>query len=207
MDTTSRCYYCRFQVNPQNEFCPLCNYPVSPAKEEAFLKVELDALRQAAAYGRANMKVSDLILRYQSRLQVLQRRASKLAPALPVVQPASHREAVVSTSLKIPLAEIPTARAEERKPVAVPAQGVTGTPRRVFFWQSFFADQAINIVASLGAFLILVGALGFPPTTPNLLLAFPIVFILHALFGITGFTTYLSPSFRVVATIYTIISP
>src|SRR5947209_1846067 len=205
MDTTSRCYYCRFQVNPQNEFCPLCNYPVSPAKEEAFLKVELDALRQAAAYGGAKMKVSDLILRYQSRLQVLQRRASKLAPALPVVQPASHREAVVSTSLKIPLAEIPTVRAEERKPVTVPVQSRTGTPRRVFFWKSFFADQAINIVASLGAFLILVGALGFTATTPNLLLAFAIVFIVHAVFGITGFTTYRFAPFRIVATFYTII--
>jgi len=205
MDTTSRCYYCRFPVNPQNEFCPGCNYPVSPAKEEAFLKAELDALRQAAAYGGANMKVSDLILRYQSRLQALHMRASKPAPALPVVQPANHREAGVSTSLKIPLAETPTGRAEERKPVAVPAQGATGTPRRVFSWKSFFADQAINIVASLGAFLILVGALGFTATTPNLLLAFEIVFIVHAVFGITGFTTYRFASFRIVATIYTII--
>src|SRR5205807_4965427 len=160
MDTTSRCYYCRFPVNPQNEFCPGCNYPVSPAKEEAFLKAELDTLRQAAAFGGANMKVSDLILRYQSRLQALHMRASKPAPAFPVVQPANHREEAVSTSLKIPLAETPTGRAEERKPVAVPAQGATGTPRRVFSWKSFFADQAINIVASLGAFLILVGALG-----------------------------------------------
>src|SRR6202521_1264217 len=99
MDTTSRCYYCRFPVNPQDEFCPRCNYPVSPAKEEAFLKAELEVLRQAAAYGGANVKVSDLILRYQSRLQALHMRASNPAPAFPVVQPASQREEGVSTGL------------------------------------------------------------------------------------------------------------
>src|SRR5437588_4614749 len=143
MDTTSHCYYCRVPVNPQNEFCPGCNYPVSPAKEEAFLKAELNALRQAAAFGGANTKVSDLILRYQSRRQALHIRSSKPAPALPVLQPANHREERVSTGLKIPPAETPSARAQERKPVAVPAQGVTGTPRRVFSWKSFFADQAI----------------------------------------------------------------
>src|SRR5205807_9155936 len=205
MDTTSRCYYCRFPVNPQNEVCPGCNYPVSPAKEEAFLKAELDALRQAAVYGGANTKVSDLILRYQSRLQALHMRAIKPVPALPAVQTANHHEEAVSTGLKIPPAETPNARVQERKPAAVPAQGATGTPHRVFSWKSFFADQAINIVASLGAFLILVGALGFTATTPNLLLAFEIVFIVHAVFGITGFTTYRFALFRIVATIYTII--
>src|SRR5258708_34828656 len=78
-------------------------------------------------------------------------------------------------------------------------------PRRVFSWRSFFADQAINIVASLGAFLILAGALGFTATTSNLLLSFLVVFAVHAVFGITGFITYRFPTFRVVATIYTII--
>src|ERR1700694_2687368 len=145
METTSHCYYCSLPVNPQNEFCPLCKYPVSPAKEEAFLKAELEALRQAAVYGGANMKVSDLILRYQSRLQALHMRASKPAPAFPVVQPASQREEGVSTRLNIPLVATRIGRAAERKPGAIPAQAATGTPRRVFSWKSFFADQAINI--------------------------------------------------------------
>src|SRR5260221_606633 len=78
-------------------------------------------------------------------------------------------------------------------------------PRHVFSWKSFFADQAINIVASLGAFLILAGALGFTTTTSSLLLSFLVVFAVHAVFGITGFITYLFHTFRVVATIYTII--
>lgn len=79
------------------------------------------------------------------------------------------------------------------------------TPRLVFSFRSFFADQAINIIASLGAFLILAGALSFIYTTPNLWLSFLVLLIVHAIFGVIGYTTYRLPTFRVVASIYTII--
>jgi hypothetical protein len=80
-----------------------------------------------------------------------------------------------------------------------------GTPRSVFSWRSFFADQAINIVASLGAFLILVGSLSFVVTTNNPWSSFLILFIVQAVFGSTGIITYRYSAFRVVALIYTII--
>ena len=141
----------------------------------------------------------DLLRHYRSRLDALHQPQAIAVPApaappvaaapLPVVRPAPTR---VEAPRKVEAA-VPVAR------VSPP------TPRRVFSWKSFFADQAINIVASLGAFLILVGALGFTATTSNLLLAFFIVFAVHAVFGITGFVTYRFASFRVVATIYTII--
>ncbi len=78
-------------------------------------------------------------------------------------------------------------------------------PRRVFSWREFFADQAINIVASVGAFLLLIGSLSFTITTSNLFVAFLVLFIVHAIFGITGFVTYRFQTFRFVAIIYTII--
>ncbi len=78
-------------------------------------------------------------------------------------------------------------------------------PRHVFSWREFFADQAINIVASVGAFLLLIGSLSFTITTANLFVAFLVLFIVHAVFGITGFVTYRFQTFRFVATIYTII--
>lgn len=88
---------------------------------------------------------------------------------------------------------------------AAPLPGGEQAARCVFSWRSFFADQAINIVASLGAFLILVGSLSFTATTSSLLLSFLVVFLVHAVFGITGFITHRFPNFRVVATIYTVI--
>src|SRR5438270_6742817 len=81
-----------------------------------------------------------------------------------------------------------------------------GKVHKIFRFETVFHDSASDCTKlTLGAFLILVGALGFTATTPNLRLAFEIVFIVHAVFGITGFTTYRFASFRIVATIYTII--
>src|SRR5579859_1025396 len=57
---------------------------------------------------------------------------------------------------------------------------------RMFSLRSFLADQTINIIASLGAFLILLGSLSFIITTSNLLLSFTVILIVHSLFGISG---------------------
>src|SRR5260221_742420 len=76
------------------------------------------------------------------------------------------------------------------------------TPQRVFSWRSFFEDQGITILASIGAILILVGSLSFIVTTTNILLAFLVVFIVHALFGIGSAIAYRFASLRLVARIY-----
>src|SRR6266487_4707725 len=91
------------------------------------------------------------------------------------------------------------------EPAVVPPPMKLQPPRRVFSWRDFFADQAINIVASVGAFLLLIGSLSFTITTSNLFVAFLVLFVVHAVFGITGFVTYRFQSFRFVATIYAII--
>jgi hypothetical protein len=194
-----QCKGCGLKIDQAGQDCPLCHYPLDPIKEERFLVAAISDLQRVATYGGARLRVIDLLSLYRSRLDALHQ---PQAIAVPV--PATPPVAAVSLLAVTPApAQVEAPRKVE---VAVPVTRVSPPPpRRVFSWKSFFADQAINIVASLGAFLILVGALGFTSTTSNLLLAFVIVFAVHAVFGITGFVTYRFASFRVVATIYTII--
>src|SRR6266571_7206749 len=203
---TPRCDCCGLPVDPLTmEDCPRCHYPVSPAKEERFLQSAIVDLQRVAYHGGANLRVVDLIHRYQSRLNSLQQLKVTPTPVVPVLtgqKPAAPPH--VPEQVEVPPA--PIIPPMEEVPVgATPVPEREPPPHRVFSWRSFFADQAINIVASLGAFLILVGALSFTATTSSLLLSFLVVFATHAVFGITGFITYRFPSFRIVATIYTVV--
>lgn len=207
------CDCCGLPVNPLvMEDCPRCNYPVNPGKEERFLESTIGDLQRVAHYGGANIRVVDLIHRYQSRLDTLSQLKLMTTPTVPVAQPpleptvtkqsvpaVPEQAEVIPGPLNPPLSS-------QRVPVAVPPAPVSQRPQSsVFSWRSFFADQAINIVASLGAFLLLIGALGFTITTSSLILSFLIIFAVHAVFGITGFVTYRFPTFRIVANIYTVI--
>ena len=202
-ESPSRCYACGITVNPQHEeYCPRCQYPLKPDTEKAFLQSGLDILTRVARANGAMLTVGTLIQRYQARLNALRMPVgtAAIAPGAPAVAPP--REAAIRPPVAAPVKAVSETVLPPARPPQPPAPPV---PHRVFSWSTFFADQAINIVASLGAFLILVGALGFVATTSNLLLAFLIMFAVHAVFGITGFATYRFASFRVVATIYTII--
>lgn len=199
----THCDSCGFVSEQGEEDCPFCHYPLDPAKEERFLLSAIDDLQRVVAYGGANLRVSDLLARYRARLAVLRQQCAMPAPVVPAVV-AAPQSKVAPPPVVAPI----TAQAEAPREVevVVPLAPISPrAPRRVFSWKAFFADQAINIVASLGAFLILVGALGFTASTSNLLLAFFIVFAVHAVFGITSFVTYRFASFRVVAIIYTMI--
>ncbi len=195
------CDFCGLLIEQAGEDCPLCHYPLDPEKEERFLLSAIDDLQRVVNYGGSNLRVSDLLTRYRSRLETL--RLQQAAP-VPAAAPASASAPRVEVAPQPVVAPYP-AQAEAPREVEAAAQVSPRAPHRVFSWKAFFADQAINIVASLGAFLILVGALSFTATTSNLLLAFAIVFAVHAVFGITGFVTYRFASFRVVAIIYTVI--
>ncbi|HCI79061.1 MAG TPA: hypothetical protein DHW02_05175, partial [Ktedonobacter sp.] len=83
-----------------------------------------------------------------------------------------------------------------------PSTQSTSTPHRLFSFKSFLAEQTINIVSSLGAFFILIGALGFIVTTSNLFLAFLVTFLVHILFAVTGTVFNRFAGFRLVARIY-----
>ena len=210
----AHCDCCGLSVDPQTTInCPRCNYPVNPDKEEHFLESAISDLQRVSRYGGGNMKVDDLIRRYQLRLHDLKASNAPVAVPIPVAAQASaapiaaqQPNPVVLGEAKIaPAAALPLVVPGEKRVVADLPPARPQAPRRVFSWRSFFADQAINIVASLGAFLLLIGSLSFTMTTPNLFVSFLVVFAVHAVFGITGFVTYRFQTFRVVATIYTII--
>lgn len=182
------------------EDCPRCKYPVNPAKEALLLESAINDLQRVAHYGGANTRVVDLIDRYQWRLNYLLGTKMMPAPAMSPAPVAPKAIEVVPAHLS---ASTTRTQTEAGPSPVTPEQ--RQVPGRVFSWRSFFADQAINIVASLGAFLLLVGSLSFTATTSNLLLSLLVVFAVHAVFGVTGFITYRFPNFRVVATIYTVI--
>ncbi len=180
---TSHCDCCGLPVNPQAvEDCPRCHYPVSPDKEVRFLESAISDLQRVAGYGGANLRVADLVRRYQSRLHIL-RQLSATSPAVPMVQESlapqvpwselsrslMYRVPIVPEPLtpQVPAEAIPVtpSQSPRQEPVATTLMPESPQPpQHVFSWKSFFADQAINIVASLGAFLILAGALSFTAT-------------------------------------------
>ncbi|HEY4035774.1 MAG TPA: hypothetical protein VGL94_17595 [Ktedonobacteraceae bacterium] len=109
----------------------------------------------------------------------------------------------VPPALVMPLRSITTNTPYDS--VSTPIAPSQPTSERRFSLRSFLADQTINIIASLGAFLILLGSLSFIITTSDLLLSFIVMAIVHSLFGICGGISYRFRSFRVVAVIYSAI--
>lgn len=213
----AHCDCCGLVVDVQTtQICPRCSYPVNPDKEERFLELAINDLKRVAKYGGGNMRVEDLIRRYQFRLYAMRHLKALTAPAVSPI-PVAREAPLAPIAAKPSLAEdvqgtqvghapvIPSILPERELVVAATPSEGSQPPHRVLSWRSFFADQAINIVASVGAFLMLIGSLSFTITTTNLFVSFLVVFAVHAIFGITGFVTYRFSSFRIVATIYTII--
>ena len=206
------CDCCGLIVDPTvTEDCPRCKYPVKPDKEERFLQSSIHELQSVSAYGGGDLKVDELIRRYESRLNDVRQYLSFLTPAAPAVPVGAQAPVSTPALLNVP-EEVKVAPLPVSQQISLPEEpAVTSPPmkpqqpRRVFSWREFFADQAINIVASVGAFLLLIGSLSFTITTSNLFVAFLVLFIVHAIFGITGFVTYRFQTFRFVAIIYTII--
>jgi hypothetical protein len=210
------CDCCGLIVDPEvTEDCPRCKYPVKKEKEERFLELSIHDLQRVSAFGGGSLKVDELVRRYQSRLYALRHYTTFISPAVPPV--TMDAKAPVAQVVAKPLYQkVPDAVKVAPAPVSqqkslpevtavTPPPIKLQPPNHVFSWREFFADQAINIVASVGAFLLLIGSLSFTITTSNLFVAFLVLFIVHAIFGITGFVTYRFQTFRFVATIYSII--
>jgi len=205
--STLHCDGCGLAIKPGGGTnCPRCGYPIDDAKEEVFLHKSIRDLQRVAQYGGANITVAHLIDRYQYRLAFLTQRIamSSLSANLPV-----------QTQI-VPVVQVPVKEREEHNsshyrpempgPLAHHEPDAQALPsRQMFSARAFFADQTINIVASLGAFLILIGSLSFIVTTSDLLLAFIILLLVHAIFGGIGAVTYRFASLRTVSVIYTAI--
>lgn len=211
MPSLSYCDCCGLQNSSTQTrtYCPRCGYPVDALKEERFLQHEISDLQRVATYGGVNLTIGQLIQRYQARLSYLrqqkalaQMEKTPVAATNPIATPPqSHSLHPQTAPMEEPLAASLPAPATP----ALPARGNPGQAGKMFSLKSFLEDQTINIVASLGAFLILVGSLSFVATTSNLILAFLLVFVVHAVFGAVGIISYRFQSFRIVAVIYTAI--
>ena len=220
-----RCNCCGLPVATQSgDNCPRCNYPINASKEKNFLIATIGNLQRVITYGGANMTVPGLVHRYQARLNYLRQLDAAAATAgTPLaatkrVAPAEQFVLLPQEAIDVKLPGTGTeqaapihggARVEESggeglygRPPVPPTPEHRSAPQRVFSWRSFFEDQGITILASIGAILILVGSLSFIVTTTNILLAFLVVFIVHALFGIGSAIAYRFASLRLVARIY-----
>ena len=79
----SHCDCCGLPVNPQiTENCPRCNYPVNPNKEELFLQSSIHDLQRVSKYGGGNLKVDELIRRYQFRLNAVRYLKTLISPTV-----------------------------------------------------------------------------------------------------------------------------
>jgi hypothetical protein len=165
-----RCDCCGLPVNTQSgENCPKCNYPIAVSKEINFLIATIGNLQRVITYGGANMTVAGLVHRYQARLNYLRQPNAAIAPVgvrvagsggeglhgRPPVPPDGGRPGTEQAT-PVPVgARVAGSGGEglHGRPL-VPPDG--STPQRVFSWRSFFAEQTITILASIGAILLLV---------------------------------------------------
>jgi len=202
------CDCCGVVINLQaSDYCPRCGYPVSTPKEEQFLQESIRNLQRVAQYGGAQATVTNLLQRYQARLGIL-RQQSSVALVKSNVPPVTRSEIVIP-SVAHPVTPVyPDNQMSAIQPVQAPVSSVApapSAPQQPFSLRSFFAEQTINIVSSLGAFLILIGSLSFVVTTTNLFLSFLVLFIVHLIFATVGFVFHRFPSFRFISRIYTAI--
>src|SRR5436305_1192740 len=206
------------QVPPAGN-CPRCGYPVDSDKETLFLQTSIHDLQRVSTHGGARLSVAELLSRYRTRLTHLQQLKQTRPATVSIPEPdrAVLTEKVIlpeQVERVFPAVPLPEQKHAEDVPPAGVVTAVAVTPEPVapldkpaksFSWRSLLEDQTINILASLGAFLLLVGSLSFVTTTTDLALSFFSMFAVHALFGITGAICYRWQSFRLVAIIYTAI--
>src|SRR5579883_1964150 len=112
----ARCDCCGTLIKgEQGPDCPRCGYPIERSKEEQFLRLSIESLQRVAAYGGAQMTVSQLTTRYQQRLRYLlqfDQAAAKANTAAPATAPSP----VVGTGVEDEQPAIPT---EVQAPIAL----------------------------------------------------------------------------------------
>lgn len=209
----SRCDCCGLAIDlSQVQICPACQYPVAPEQEQMFLQTSIHDLRRVMNHGGALITVAGLVHRYERRLSVLTPLTARIPAGLPLAdgQSASLRPATARTR---PLAPPDQQGAAVAPPqlAALPAiesgHSISVQPAASMRGFSLSSDAIVNILAALGSFLILAGALGFALTTPSLWVSFAGMFLLQIISGGAGLLVQRRfPVLRTVATLYTFIS-
>lgn len=190
------CWRCRVPLpEPAGPDCPQCGYPLAADKEEQYLRTALYHFQREVFYRGDELKVSKLQRLYAERLGQLEQLhaanagQSGLREATPVAVAAPQPQVAPQVAPEPQTSWADTAAQEEPRP--------TGAAR------SFSWDQAINVVAALGAFLVLIGSLSFIATIHDLSLAFLVLLVVHVFFGTIGLLTFRVPRLRLVSVIYT----
>ena len=217
-----RCDCCGEVIHTQaSDYCPRCGYPVNYIKEERFLEESIRNMQRVAMYGGAYVTVASLLQRYRARLDAIRQYQQYQASAYQNMAPITQSKVAIqpttlqtdpvptgkSNTLEQPVAstthsENDTSFISPSQSAQIPFASAIPAPQQMFSLRSFFAEQTINIVSSLGAFLILIGSLSFVVTTTNLFLSFLVLFIVHLIFASVGFVFTRFPSFRFIARIY-----
>lgn len=228
----SRCDCCGLEIgNMQVEVCPRCYYPVQPDKEERFLETALHDLRRVMRYGGSAITVTDLAHRYEGRLQFLLGLKSRtfappmnvpVQPPAPAITPhipsfddstisAGSRSAVTqSGASSFPTFSPPVAAQPGAPRQSVPFQpagaqpGIPGPRATRASGFTLSGNAVANILAALGGFLVLAGALSIGLINGPWL-SFVAVFLVHAAFGAAGLITRRVPLLRAVSHLYIII--
>lgn len=217
--TLSHCDCCGMLVDlARNESCPTCKYPVNPEKEQLFLETSLRDLKRVVRYGGYSLRVMDLVNRYEGRLQFLyhlkKSHASPTAPAIKQPEPAAQRAPAFPAGQNMTRPDGEPITRPLVRPVAHPAPVAPANPpagpvQPVASMRGFTlsGDAMVNVLATLGGFLVLAGALSFLSVTSSLWLSFLLVLGLHAVFGGSGLCARRRfPQLRAVATLYTLIA-
>jgi hypothetical protein len=220
----------------RDEICPTCQYPVNPEKEQAFLEASIRDLQRAMRFSKATISVAHLVTHYTERLQFLRDLTGRSAspqktaipaqsndtPALPIQSVRKLAQIPVSLSgLPDSRLQAPPGSASIRRdahpqpaishrpalPMPVTSPGpVPLQPAASMRGFSLSSDAVVNVLAALGGFLVLAGALSFVLTTSSLWGSFAVIFLLHIVFGGAGVLTRRRfPQLQAVSTLYTLI--
>ncbi|HEY0755950.1 MAG TPA: hypothetical protein VGD98_18475 [Ktedonobacteraceae bacterium] len=200
----------------QTELCPVCQYPVQPDKEQRFLETSLHDLQRVVRYGGVSLRVTDLIYRYEGRLQFLRTMAQDLQAASASRQDLQAAEELAEASEPVvaeaeALPELPVllqpVREAEASAPGVFARGgqIAVAPAASMRGFALSGDAMVNVLAAVGGFLVLAGVLGTVFVTPSLWLSFLVVLGVHAAFGGASLLTRRSTLLRAVSPLYTII--
>ena len=211
----NQCFRCQVSLPEQiGPDCPRCGYPLDAVREEQYLRTSLYHFQQELRYRGGRLPIAQLQHLYDERLRQLfwNREAAARQDALAHITSATAiipGAAIERSNVPQPLRSTTTPISRANSPVSVDASNHVATPppqaQSALSLRSFFSDQAINIVATLGAFLILIGSLSFIVTTQDLQLAFLVLLGVHALFGVTGALSFCVQRLRIVSVIYTAI--
>jgi hypothetical protein len=203
-DEFSLCDCCGLTVDlKQVKICPRCQYPVDPEKEQRFLEESLRDLRRVARYGGALVTVAALLQRYEGRLQFLLGRNREQAAPLQVAEPSVPRLVLMPEFARTSVPAVEEPVRSFPRPIVSP--GIAVEPAASMRGFTFSSDAVINILAALGGFFVLAGALGVVLTISNLWLSFLVILLVHSVFGIAGLITRRASRLQAVSTLYTIL--